>query len=340
MCYRPPQMFGCMLTLARWSLNNVNASPGGSVADAKLGPNGNPAPLTEPPPLVQGVQYLVDNGLLEHRADSVAQFLYKEEGLNKSAIGSFLGEKYRAGESARSHRRFWARSRSCRFCCRDELNLLTLKVFVGLHEFSDLNLVQALRSESPPTPSFRERLPESLFLVIVPFVSRRQFLWSFRLPGEAQKIDRMMEAFATRYCECNPGVFQSTGRRTLRAGRTCLRPDVTVFSGTDTCYILSFAVVMLNTTLHNPNVRDKPSLQRFVSMNRGINNGEDLPTETLTVRQHPSEPSDHALIFALRPAETLRQHPQRAAQGPRGRRQRPHADVLQPRPRRLAPQNG
>lgn len=40
----------------------------------------------------------------------------------------------------------------------------------------------------------------------------RQFLWSFRLPGEAQKIDRMMEAFAQRYCQCNNGVFQSTGR--------------------------------------------------------------------------------------------------------------------------------
>jgi len=39
----------------------------------------------------------------------------------------------------------------------------------------------------------------------------RQFLWSFRLPGEAQKIDRMMEAFASWYCKCNPGVFQSTG---------------------------------------------------------------------------------------------------------------------------------
>jgi hypothetical protein len=39
----------------------------------------------------------------------------------------------------------------------------------------------------------------------------RQFLWSFRLPGEAQKIDRMMETFAARYCLCNPGVFRSTG---------------------------------------------------------------------------------------------------------------------------------
>ncbi|XP_017274824.1 cytohesin-3 isoform X3 [Kryptolebias marmoratus] len=154
-----------------------------------------------------GIKYLIENGLFEWQAESVAEFLYKEEGLNKTAIGNFLGE-------------------------REEMHLQILKAFVGLHEFSDLNLVQALR----------------------------QFLWSFRLPGEAQKIDRMMEAFAARYCDCNPGVFQST----------------------DTCYILSFAIIMLNTSLHNPNVKDKPSLQIFVSMNRGINNGEDLPTELLT----------------------------------------------------------
>lgn len=69
--------------------------------------------------------------------------------------------------------------------CREELNIKVLHAFLELHEFTDLNLVQALR----------------------------QFLWSFRLPGEAQKIDRMMEAFAQRYCRCNPGVFQSTGTR-------------------------------------------------------------------------------------------------------------------------------
>ncbi len=31
----------------------------------------------------------------------------------------------------------------------------------------------------------------------------RKFLSGFRLPGEAQKIDRLMEKFAARYCECN-----------------------------------------------------------------------------------------------------------------------------------------
>lgn len=52
--------------------------------------------------------------------------------------------------------------------------------------------------------------------VCVFYTSCRQFLWSFRLPGEAQKIDRMMEAFASRYCGCNPGVFHSTGTNTKR----------------------------------------------------------------------------------------------------------------------------
>ena len=32
----------------------------------------------------------------------------------------------------------------------------------------------------------------------------RLLLSKFRLPGEAQKIDRLMEKFAGRYCESNP----------------------------------------------------------------------------------------------------------------------------------------
>lgn len=89
----------------------------------------------------------------------------------------------------------------------------------------------------------------------------RQFLWSFRLPGEAQKIDRMMECFAQRYCQLNPDIFTNA----------------------DTCYVLSFAIIMLNTSLHNPSVKDKPLPEQFVAMNRGINNGGDLPQELLLV---------------------------------------------------------
>lgn len=45
---------------------------------------------------------------------------------------------------------------------------------------------------------------------------------------------------------------------------------------------------MLNTSLHNPNVRDKPGLERFVAMNRGINEGGDLPEDLLRVSTVPS----------------------------------------------------
>ncbi len=42
---------------------------------------------------MQGINYLVENKLLDGSAQSIADFLYKEEGLNKTAIGEFLGER-------------------------------------------------------------------------------------------------------------------------------------------------------------------------------------------------------------------------------------------------------
>lgn len=65
--------------------------------------------------------------------------------------------------------------------------------------------------------------------------------------------------------------------------------------GTDTCYILSFAIIMLNTSLHNPNVKDKPTVERFISMNRGINEGGDLPEDLLRVSGTLSGDSTTAL---------------------------------------------
>jgi len=40
---------------------------------------------------------------------------------------------------------------------------------------------------------------------------------------------------------------------------------------------------MLNTSLHNPSVKDKPTVDRFIVTNRGINDGGDLPEDLLTV---------------------------------------------------------
>nr|XP_009401918.1 PREDICTED: brefeldin A-inhibited guanine nucleotide-exchange protein 2-like [Musa acuminata subsp. malaccensis] len=87
----------------------------------------------------------------------------------------------------------------------------------------------------------------------------RCFLQGFRLPGEAQKIDRIMEKFAERYCKCNPKAFTSA----------------------DTAYVLAYSVIMLNTDAHNPMVKNKMSPDDFIRNNRGIDDGKDLPEEYL-----------------------------------------------------------
>ncbi|KAL5572269.1 hypothetical protein UlMin_021866 [Ulmus minor] len=87
----------------------------------------------------------------------------------------------------------------------------------------------------------------------------REFLKGFRLPGEAQKIDRIMEKFAERYCADNPDLFKNA----------------------DTAYVLAYAVIMLNTDAHNPMVWPKMSKSDFVRMNAMNNAEESAPTELL-----------------------------------------------------------
>ncbi|KAL4392917.1 hypothetical protein AHAS_Ahas03G0393000 [Arachis hypogaea] len=87
----------------------------------------------------------------------------------------------------------------------------------------------------------------------------RFFLRGFRLPGEAQKIDRIMEKFAERYCKCSPSSFSSA----------------------DTAYVLAYSVIMLNTDAHNNMVKDKMTKADFIRNNRGIDDGKDLPEEYL-----------------------------------------------------------
>eukprot|EP00879_Flechtneria_rotunda_P005150 GHRR01005432.1.p1 GENE.GHRR01005432.1~~GHRR01005432.1.p1 ORF type:complete len:1373 (+),score=543.66 GHRR01005432.1:373-4491(+) len=73
----------------------------------------------------------------------------------------------------------------------------------------------------------------------------RRLLGSFRLPGEAQKIDRIMEKFAEHYCRDNP----------------------TLFANADAAYVLSFAIIMLNTDAHNPSAERRLGKADFVAMN-------------------------------------------------------------------------
>ena len=43
--------------------------------------------------LCQGIEYLVTNELLNDTPEDIAKFLLEEDGLNKTMIGDYLGEK-------------------------------------------------------------------------------------------------------------------------------------------------------------------------------------------------------------------------------------------------------
>jgi brefeldin A-inhibited guanine nucleotide-exchange protein len=90
---------------------------------------------------------------------------------------------------------------------REELSLKVMHAYVDSFNFQEMEFDEAIRV----------------------------FLQGFRLPGEAQKIDRIMEKFAERYWKCNPKAFSSA----------------------DTAYVLAYSVIMLNTDAHNPMVKDK-----------------------------------------------------------------------------------
>jgi brefeldin A-inhibited guanine nucleotide-exchange protein len=95
-----------------------------------------------------------------------------------------------------------------------------------------------------------------------PFVDAlRMFLQSFRLPGESQKIDRFMLKFAERFIDGN---------------------SQTPFANADAAYVLAYSTIMLNTASYNPQVKARMSKTDFIKMNRGINDGSDLPEEFLT----------------------------------------------------------
>ena len=104
--------------------------------------------------------------------------------------------------------------------------LRVMKAYADSHDFAGLELDEALRV----------------------------FVRPFRVPGEAQKIDRLVERFAARHCECNPSHFWDS----------------------DQAYVLAFAVVMLNTDAHNPKTdpATKMSEDAFAAMAReGMRSG-------------------------------------------------------------------
>ncbi|UKZ86187.1 uncharacterized protein TrAFT101_002025 [Trichoderma asperellum] len=111
----------------------------------------------------------------------------------------------------------------------DQKNIDTMHAFVDSMDFTKKRFVDALR----------------------------QFLQSFRLPGEAQKIDRFMLKFAERYVLGNPNAFANA----------------------DTAYVLAYSVILLNTDLHSSKIAKRMTKEEFIRNNAGINDNSDLPHE-------------------------------------------------------------
>lgn len=70
----------------------------------------------------------------------------------------------------------------------------------------------------------------------------RKFQTYFRLPGEAQKIERVIESFSDRYFACNP-----QAERIFQNSLTVLR--------------VAYGIILLNTDLHNPSIKKERKMK-------------------------------------------------------------------------------
>lgn len=90
----------------------------------------------------------------------------------------------------------------------------------------------------------------------------RDLLGSFRLPGESPLISRIMTVFAEKFMDrCQPEGLADN----------------------DSLFILTYAIIQLNTNLYNPNVKqqDRMTFQAFAYNTRGVNGGKDFAPELL-----------------------------------------------------------
>ncbi|KAK2746377.1 GDP/GTP exchange factor for ARF [Myotisia sp. PD_48] len=109
-----------------------------------------------------------------------------------------------------------------------------LDAFIGLLDFKGKSVVDALR----------------------------QLLGSFRLPGEAPLIERIIVSFADKFVS----VVQPEG-----------------VADQDALFVLTYAIIILNTDMYNRNVKaqNRMTLEAFSKNLRGVNGGKDFAPEFL-----------------------------------------------------------
>ena len=124
----------------------------------------------------------------------------------------------------------------------------------------------------------------------------RAFLLKFRLPGEAQCIDRLMEAFANQlFLQQSKHLVDFKNSSTsnhedddAKDKEIELNQDEPLFKNSDGIYVLAFSTIMLNTDLHNPMIKDdrRMTVDEFIRNNRGINDGSDFPSSFMEELYH------------------------------------------------------
>ncbi|KAJ4364506.1 guanine nucleotide exchange protein for ADP-robosylation factor [Neocucurbitaria cava] len=167
--------------------------------------------------------------------NAVRQFNYKP----KRGIKTLIAEGFIASDSPQDIARF--------FLDNDLLDKTALGEFLGEGDPANIAIMHAFVDLMDFT---KTRFTDAL----------RRFLQSFRLPGEAQKIDRFMLKFAERYITGNPNAYANA----------------------DTAYVLCYSVIMLNVDQHSKKIKgNRMTPEDFIKNNRGINDNADLPDEYL-----------------------------------------------------------
>lgn len=99
----------------------------------------------------------------------------------------------------------------------------------------------------------------------------RILLTKFRLPGESQQIERIVEAFSKKYVsdqKYDPALLKTDEDEEVLES---IQPD------SDSVFILSYSIIMLNTDLHNPQVKEHMSFEDYSGNLKGCNNSNDFP---------------------------------------------------------------
>lgn len=176
----------------------------------------------------KGIDFLVKSGYLEETPIDVATFLRNGLvlGLDKAMVGQYLGELGKAPSAGKSPP-CWE---------RDWFHKEVLNEYCGLFNFENQSLLEGLR----------------------------MFLASFRLPGEGQMIDRIVQSFA-----------DSCGRRCDESAKMKLFSDDPK-RASDTAFLLAYSIIMLNTDQHNPHVREDKKMSRDAFIRNNADYGRDI----------------------------------------------------------------